>query len=85
MSNPPNSQATMIHDRSAGALARAIREGETTARAALEHFIARHDTLNAPLNAVVVRDFERAREAADRNIEQPAGFFFLACSLRSVS
>ncbi|ROO31157.1 amidase [Salinisphaera japonica] len=58
-------QASTIHDRSAGDLARAIREGETTARAALEHFIARHDALNAPLNAVVVQDFERAREAAD--------------------
>ena len=59
-----NEQST-IHDHSAGELARAIRDGETTARAALEHFIARHDTLNTPLNAVVVRDFDRAREAAD--------------------
>ena len=45
--------------------AEAIRNGETTSRALLEHFIARIERINPALNAVVTADFERARAAAD--------------------
>jgi len=45
--------------------AAAIAAGETTARAECEAAIARIEALDGPINAVVVRDFERARAAAD--------------------
>ena len=45
--------------------AEAIRNGDTTSRALLEHFIARIERINPALNAVVTTDFERARAAAD--------------------
>ena len=54
-----------FHEQSATELAAAIRSGTHTARDVLEQFIARHAALNAPLNAIVVSDFERARAAAD--------------------
>jgi amidase len=59
---------TALHFQSATAIARAIRDGDLTARGALEHFLERVDRLNAPLNAVIwqVRDAARARaDAAD--------------------
>jgi amidase len=46
--------------------AAAIASGETDARAECEAAIARIEALDGPINAVVVRDFERARDAADR-------------------
>jgi amidase len=60
---------TAVHFQSATAIARAIRDGELSARGALEHFLDRVDRLNAPLNAIIhqVRDQARARaDAADR-------------------
>lgn len=51
--------------------AAAIRAGITTARAEVDAAIARIATRDAAINAVVVRDFDRAREAAidvDRHI-----------------
>jgi amidase len=45
--------------------AAAIADGETSARAETEAAIARIEALDGPINAVVVRDFERARAAAD--------------------
>jgi amidase len=45
--------------------AAAIASGETTARAECDAAIARIEALDGPINAVVVRDFERARAAAD--------------------
>ena len=45
--------------------AAAIAAGEITARAACDAAIARIETLDGPINAVVVRDFDRARDAAD--------------------
>ncbi|HVQ08084.1 MAG TPA: amidase family protein [Allosphingosinicella sp.] len=45
--------------------AAAIAAGETDARAECEAAIARIEALDGPINAVVVRDFERARAAAD--------------------
>ena len=45
-------------------LAAMVRSGETTARDLLDHYIARVERLDGPINAVVVRDFERARARA---------------------
>lgn len=50
--------------KSALATAAAIRAGETTAVAECEAAIARIEAGDGTINAVVVRDFERAREAA---------------------
>ena len=51
--------------RSAIETAAAIASGETTARAECDAAIARIEALDGPINAVVVRDFDRARAAAD--------------------
>lgn len=51
-------------ERSALATAAAVRSGETTALAETEAAIARIEARDGPLNAVVVRDFDRARDAA---------------------
>ena len=51
------------------ALAAAIRNGALTPIVATEQAIARIEALDGPINAVVVRDFDRAREAA-RALEQ---------------
>lgn len=48
------------------ATARAVQSGETSARAVCEATIARIEERDSTLNAVVVRDFERARAAADQ-------------------
>ena len=56
---------TALHFQSATAIARAIRDGEITARGALEHFLDRVDRLNGPINAVVVQDRDGARARAD--------------------
>ncbi len=47
-------------------LARRLRDGEVGSRELTEHFIRRIEKHDDLLNAVVVRDFERALEAADR-------------------
>src|SRR3954468_14823468 len=52
-------------ERSAIETAAAIASGETSARAECEAAIARIEALDGAINAVVVRDFERARIAAD--------------------
>ncbi len=49
----------------ATALAERVRRGEVTARELTEAAIERIEALNGTLNAVVERDFERARTAAD--------------------
>ena len=46
-------------------IAAAIRSGATTARAETEAAIARIETRDGAINAVVVRDFDRVRAAAD--------------------
>lgn len=51
--------------RSALATAAAIRAGETSARTETEAAIARIEAGDDAINAVVVRDFDRARAAAD--------------------
>ncbi len=48
----------------ATALADMVRAGKLGALELLDHFIARTERLNPRINAVVVRDFDRARERA---------------------
>ena len=52
------------HEPSATELAKAIGQGELSAVEATDAAIARIERLDGPINAVVVRDFDRAREAA---------------------
>ena len=57
---------------SAAALAARLRSGKISALELLEHYIARIERHDPALNAVVVRDFERARKrarAADRALK----------------
>ena len=57
-------------------LAAMMRRGQVGCLELLDHFIARTERLDPKLNAVVVRDFERARKAAralDRKRKDPAG------------
>ena len=49
----------------AHALADAVRRRDVSSRELLEHYLARVETLNPPLNAVVTLDTESARIAAD--------------------
>jgi amidase len=49
---------------SAQALAHLVRNGEIGCLELLDHFIGRTELLNARINAIVVRDFDRARERA---------------------
>jgi amidase len=51
--------------RTAGDLATALAKREISARESLDFAIARIEGLDAKLNAVVVRNFDRARAAAD--------------------
>src|SRR5262245_65314922 len=53
-----------LHWWTAGDLAAAIRGREVSAREALEHFVSRIERLDPPVNAVVMWDLDRAREAA---------------------
>ncbi|MBM7335038.1 MAG: amidase [Alcanivorax sp.] len=53
-----------LHRIGARALARRIKQKAITAEAALEYFIDRVERLDGPLNAVVVRRFDQARERA---------------------
>jgi amidase len=60
---------------SAAELARMIRDRTTTSAELLDHYIARIERYDARVNAVVVRDFERARAkavAADRALRSGA-------------
>ncbi|MBT5494420.1 MAG: amidase, partial [Alphaproteobacteria bacterium] len=50
---------------SATSLARKLRTGDFSARQAVDAAIARIEAVDPSINAVVVRDFEAAREAAD--------------------
>src|SRR5438874_6185037 len=56
---------TPLHFQSANAIAQVIRDGEITARGALEHFLGRVDRLNAPINAIIHQMREEARSRAD--------------------
>lgn len=50
--------------RTAAELASGLARGQFSAAELVEHAIARIEALDGPINAVVVRDFERARSAA---------------------
>ncbi|MEZ5998904.1 MAG: amidase family protein [Hyphomonas sp.] len=58
--------ATTLDLAKAGALetAKAVRSGDISALEACDAAIARIEALDGPINAVVVRDFDRARNAA---------------------
>ena len=56
--------AVGVFERRHHVVAAMVRSGETTARDLLDHYIARVERLDGPINAVVVRDFERARARA---------------------
>ena len=66
----PAMTATLLHPaaqwayRSAGELARSLEKKEVSALELTDQFIARIEALDGDLNAVPVRDFTRAREAA---------------------
>ena len=62
-------------EKSALQTAAAIRAGDTTALAACEAAIARIEALDGAINAVVVRDFDRAREQAREFDRRHAGGF----------
>ena len=49
---------------SIGALLSALHARKVSASELLEHTIARIEALDGPINAIIVRDFDRAREAA---------------------
>jgi amidase len=53
-----------VNTATAAATARAVRDGTISAREACDAAIARIERLDGPINAVVVRDFARARAAA---------------------
>jgi amidase len=55
-----------VTERSAIETAAAIASGETSARAECDAAITRIEALDGAINAVVVRDFDRARLAADQ-------------------
>ena len=61
-----------MHYRSATEQLAALRFGTITARELVEAAIARITELDGPLNAVVIRDFDRARQAAIAADEQRA-------------
>ena len=53
-----------------------VRRGQVGCLELLDHFVARMERLNPQLNAVVVRDIDRARKAArrlDRRRQDPVG------------
>ena len=50
---------------SASYLAQAIQSKEIGARELLEHYLKRVDRFDGKLNAIIVRDFERARKRSD--------------------
>ena len=54
-------------------LAELVRGGAISCLELLDHFIARVERLDGRTNAVVVRDFDRARERAARARPRSAG------------
>ena len=53
-----------LHFQSATKLAAMVRRGDASCLELLDHFIGRIEALDGTINAVVVRDFERARSRA---------------------
>ncbi|MBS0426294.1 MAG: amidase, partial [Proteobacteria bacterium] len=70
---PTDDPATVL-DRGAGACARAVGEGRSTAAALCEAAIARIEARDGTLNAVVLRDFAGARaQAAEADARRARG------------
>jgi amidase len=63
----------LTNEPGALATAAAVRAGELSPLEAVDAAIARIEALDGPVNAVVVRDFDRAREAARALEGQPPG------------
>jgi len=61
-----------LHHRGAHSLCQSLGRGEIGAVELTRHFISRIERLDDEVNAVVVRDFERALEAATRADARPA-------------
>ena len=66
MTEPSSHPAAQWAYRSAGALAQSLAKREISALELTDQFIARIEALDGDLNAVPVRDFARAREAAQQ-------------------
>ena len=64
MTEPSSHPAAQWAYRSAGELAQSLLKKEISALELTDQFIARIEALDGDLNAVPVRDFARAREAA---------------------
>lgn len=64
MTEPGSHPAAQWAYRSAGELAESVRKRQVSALELTDQFIARIEALDGDLNAVPVRDFARAREAA---------------------
>lgn len=63
-----------LHFRSASELGRMMRRGEISSLELTDHFIARIEALDGKTNAVVARDFDRARLLAkEADAAQAAG------------
>jgi amidase len=70
---PPSAQEVVVEFKTAGQQVGALRAREVSAVELLDHAIARIEALDGSLNAVVVRDYQRARAAAaeaDRALAQ---------------
>ena len=61
-----------LHFESATQLLQRLASKELSALELVDHFVARIERLDAAVNAVVVRDFERAREQARRSDDERA-------------
>lgn len=55
-----------IHQLSASELAQQIAAGQISSRQALDHYLARIESLNETINAVVTLDIDQARQMADQ-------------------
>ena len=72
---------------SAAALAGFVRKGEIGCLELLDFFIGRNERLNPRINAIVVQDFDRARERArelDNATEKSAPLFGVPMTVKSV-
>lgn len=63
---------TQVAFQSATELAQMLRDGKVSSVELVDYFIARIEKYDGEINAVVVRDFERAREAARKSDEMRA-------------
>ena len=74
----PESHIPDLSEATAAEVAAAVAAGHLTAVEACEAAIARIERLDGAINAVVVRDFARAREQARERDARRAGLLFSA-------